>query len=96
MLVVVVSATGSDRVGVVSATAVAQSRRRPHRPAAAGMLPAPKLHALHGYSLVKPEPQRAQRTSKRRADSDTPIDSSRSRAPASSRSASLCKGVHWG
>lgn len=30
------------------------------------------------------------RTSKRRADSETPIDSSKSRAPASSRSASLC------
>lgn len=29
-------------------------------------------------------------TSKRRAESDTPMDSSRSRAPASSRSASLC------
>lgn len=36
------------------------------------------------------QPQRTQRTSKRRADSDTPIDSSKSRAPASSRSASLC------
>ncbi len=94
-LLVVVSAIGSMGGGS-ECNCSAQSRRRPHRPAAAGMSPAPKLHALHGYSLVKPEPQRAQRTSKRRADSDTPIDSSRSRAPASSRSASLCKGVRWG
>ncbi len=44
-------------------------------------------------AMVSPNaaPQRG-RTSKRRAESDTPIDSSKSRAPASSRSASLCGG----